>query len=470
MLEEKNEQRGFDIVVNTSLIKSMTGRSDGFGGGFENHSFLDDDGDNLPDHEHKIASRPDPHGGGRSRSASTFNTFMNLLKSYMGSGILGLPAGFKHSGYIAGVFTLLTVGFIAGSSNLMLVQCKQALASKGVVSFSDVAVYTYGKKLGRTIDFLLIFTQFGFCCVYLVIVSENLHGLIGCSRNLIILCITPIFILLSYIPSLDHLGKVSLIANFTLLFALFMIVVVSISQIIYRPIPNVTLDIDEGVVWGSLPVMFGISVYAYEGIGVVLPSETAIKKPQMFVPVLVTVMSISLTNYLFFGAICYLAFGTSIRDEMTDQLAHYSAVQGGIWPLIEVIVRVCLVFSIAATYPVQLFVVTDIVENGFLFKGKFYQANTKKMMMYIFRATLVICSMLIAWLIPNFGPLVGLIGAFGSSSLQFIAPALFYLKIFPEMSKTARYYCWFLIAFGGVGGIMGTVDSMKELIESLSED
>ncbi len=81
---------------------------------------------------------------------------------------------------------------------------------------------------------------------------------------------------------------------------------------------------------------------------------------------------------------------------MTDQLSTYASIQGGIWSIINVAVRSCLVFSIAATYPVQLFVVTDIVENEFIFKGRFYQAKTKKIIVYVFRALLVIGSVLVA--------------------------------------------------------------------------
>jgi hypothetical protein len=37
------------------------------------------------------------------------------------------------------------VGVIAAASNLMLVRCKQHLAHRGIVSYSDVGVYAHGK-------------------------------------------------------------------------------------------------------------------------------------------------------------------------------------------------------------------------------------------------------------------------------------------------------------------------------------
>ena len=40
---------------------------------------------------------------------------------------------------------MVGVCIIAASCNLMLVRCKQYLARRGVVSYSDIAVYTYGR-------------------------------------------------------------------------------------------------------------------------------------------------------------------------------------------------------------------------------------------------------------------------------------------------------------------------------------
>ena len=53
--------------------------------------------------------------------------------------------------------------------------------------------------MGLATDALLIITQFGFCCVYLVFVSHNLTTWIPLSQDVILFASAPAFVLMSYI-------------------------------------------------------------------------------------------------------------------------------------------------------------------------------------------------------------------------------------------------------------------------------
>eukprot|EP01134_Creolimax_fragrantissima_P005586 CFRG5586T1 len=407
----------------------------------------------------------DAHGGGRIRSTGVGATFMNLLKSFVGSGILGLPAAFREGGFLTTLLLLLMVGSIATTCNLMLVKTKQHLVSRGVVSFSDIGVYLFGKKFGHLVDLLLIFTQFGFCCVYMVFVSENLTEFLPWSREVILLGIAPFFVLTSFIRTMSFIAPFSMAANITLVSGLFAIVACAISQMETRALPGQTYDIDKWVVWKHVPVTFGIAVYAFEGIGVILPCETSMKEPRKFPALVVWVMTIATTGYIIFGGSCYLAFGEHTSDEILSNMEMFGEAAGGAWPTIEKITRVFVIFAIAATFPLQLFVIVDIVEEEILFKpGGGIGERCKSLKQNIFRTMLVMAAVTVAYFVPDFGPLLGLVGAFGSASLQFILPALFHLKLFPEASKLRKFFCVVFIVIGSVGGILGTIDSVKQLI------
>lgn len=404
------------------------------------------------------------HGvSGRARDTGTFQTFANLVKSFMGSGLLGLPHAFKEGGLVGSLVIMVSVCLIATACNLMLVRSKQLLARRGVVSFSDVAVHTYGRVGGHVLNFLLCFTQFGFCCVYLVFCAANLTGFIPLPQDTILFMIAPLFVLMSYIRSMSWISPFSAAANVTLVLSLCIIVAASIIQLKDRTIPDVSLTIDVVAVWRTLPVTFGMAVYAYEGIGVVLPCETAMTKPDKFPAVVMTVMVITFFFYTGFGAVCYLAFGAQTSDLILENMVQFADQAGGPWHVLTAVVRGCLIFTVAATFPVQLFVVSDIVEQEYMFKDGRWRTHML-LKANIFRTLLVAAAVLVAWLVPHFGPLMGIIGGIGSAALQFIFPSLFYLKLFPEMSKARRAACVVFVVTGAVGGILGTIDSISQLV------
>lgn len=100
------------------------------------------------------------HGGSaaRQRTASVAVTFCNLLKSFLGAGILGLPYAFRMSGIAAGVVLILVIGGVCAHTMFLLVSCKRHLHHGGAVAFADVAQRVLGARAALAVDALLVFT------------------------------------------------------------------------------------------------------------------------------------------------------------------------------------------------------------------------------------------------------------------------------------------------------------------------
>jgi amino acid permease len=489
---------------------------------------------------------------------------------------------------------------------LLLVECKTRLKGHGVVSFSDVAAFTCGRRVATITDCLLVFTQFGFSVVYLVFVSDNvLHYFPNVPREsgrlYVLMLLYPFFVAMAWIRTLHLVSLASAVANVAIVLGMLVVLIASSLQIQHSVLPGQTATADLGVRWSTLPIMAGVAIYAFEGIGVVLPSETAMKRPQKFPSVLLSVLIISTFIYMMFGSVPYLAFGEETgkaNGQITDNLQEFAmqAPDHETWLVLREVLRVCLCLGIALAYPVQLFVATDILEvwlfnsnnnnsavgaatstagtgvgvtsaaaspvrkdgyvptrdiddddydddddgdggdnknnrgighsssnsninnnssninttsnsssdsndtsdgNPFGFPLPHWSSLVRSdRIRYwrgvlasqwrafgraccgkaglsriwkenLFRAALVFFGCFVAVTIPKFGPLMGIIGSFGCSALQFILPPLFFLRLpgFARPPIRSRVRTLFLLSYivvGVVFGISGTVQSLNE--------
>ena len=161
------------------------------------------------------------------------------------------------------------------------------------------------------------------------------------------------------------LSIISGCAVFSILMSLIIIVIAS-TQTIVETIKEDESEftVNWGVEWGSILIMMGMAIYAFEGIGLVIPCEAAITKPSHYNPVLIVSLTIASLNYIFIGFIAYIAFGTSTCDIITHNLQTFADTRPNeLWHVLTIIVTLALIITIAGTFPLQLFVVTDIIEE-----------------------------------------------------------------------------------------------------------
>lgn len=89
-----------------------------------------------------------------------------------------------------------------------------------------------------------------------------------------------------------------------------------------RNLPN-TNSVQGFASWKTLPLYCGTTIYAFEGIGVVLPLENNMKTPQAFEGfngVLNTGMTIVATMYTAVGFYGYLKYGDRVEASITLNL------------------------------------------------------------------------------------------------------------------------------------------------------
>lgn len=223
----------------------------------------------------------------------------------------------------------------------------------------------------------------------------------------------------------------------------------SIARIIENPHP---LEDIRGVNWSKLPIFFGMAVYCYEGIGLVIPIESSMKNPNRYLTLLFSAMATISLLLISFGSIGYVAYGDDTQGIITTDLPA---------DILTLLVRVFICFSLLMSFPIQLFPVVEIIEAYFFqVKTSFFEHKRNLM-----RIALVILATFAAISIPHFGLVMGLIGSLGSSFLAFIVPSALHLRIFRDSSRLVKAKNVGIVLFGVIGGFLVVYSHCQALLE-----
>ncbi|XP_075020318.1 proton-coupled amino acid transporter 1-like isoform X4 [Calonectris borealis] len=206
----------------------------------------------------------------------------------------------------------------------------------GLESTPSTWLRTHAAWGRRVVGLFLIITQLGFCCVYFVFLADNLKQVISaangttndCSLNrtvvmtptmdsrLYMLSLLPFVVLLTFIQNLKVLSVFSMLANVAMLGSLIVIY-----QYIVRDIPDPS-RLPLAAAWKTYPLFFGTAIFAFEGIGVVLPLENKMKNPRQFPVILYVGMTIVTILYISLSVLGYLRFGADIQASITLNLPN----------------------------------------------------------------------------------------------------------------------------------------------------
>ncbi|KAF3694242.1 Proton-coupled amino acid transporter 1 [Channa argus] len=425
---------------------------------------------------------------GERTGTSFFQTLIHLLKGNIGTGLLGLPLAVKNAGLVIGPLSLLVMGIIAVHCMKLLVKCSHHLSAnmnRQSLTYGEAMQYgmetvpwlrrhsQWGK---RTVNLFLIITQLGFCCVYFVFLSDNVKQVVeaanattfNCQMNytnqtqilvpsfnsrLYMLCFLPFLILLVFVRNLRYLAPLSLVANLVMTTSLVLIYIYSLTHITYPiNLPKVGRAKDY-------PLFFGTAIFAFEGIGVVLPLENKMQRPQTFTLVLFLGMGIVTFLYISLGTIGYLCFGEHIGASITLNLPNCWMYQS---------VKLLYCFGIFITFALQFYVPAEILIPPALARVTERWATTVDLLL---RTVLVIFTCALAILIPELDLVISLVGSVSSSFLALIFPPILEMLAFHTegLSPLATAKNIVISLVGLVGFVTGTYIAIMEIVARNAE-
>ncbi|XP_014662023.1 PREDICTED: amino acid transporter ANTL1-like [Priapulus caudatus] len=436
---------------------------------------------------------------GEQGSSSTVKIIANLFISFIGAGILGLPYAFKESGVLEGVLVMSLVGAFSVKGMILVINCKYKIlenptkrhdakqgkivlpqhnleadterlldtddpdvmvkkralkqcASEDNMNYGDVGYHAIGRVGRMLVDVALLISQLGFCCAYLIFISENLGSYVEkISKSDWLLIMLPFLFLLTLLRELHSLAHTSMFAQVSNLLAFLVVFWFD-----FEHWSHATARIHpKEVSLKGFPLFFAVSIYCYEGAGMILTLEQSVAKEKrhLFNGYFVRTMVAVTILYIVFGACGYMSFGLETNEIITLNLPKNSAID------FSVMVKCCLCLALFFTYPVMMFPVTKLLESRLL---QSQEANP----WYgnLMRLVLVGITGLTVMIIPNFANLMALVGSTCCTLLAFILPGFFHIVLF-KGSLTRRQYLFdvVLIFLGVAGTFIGTYDTMKRM-------
>ena len=311
------------------------------------------------------------------------------------------------------------------------------------------------------------------------------------------LIILPIALLLSYIRTLKRLAIASACANCLQVVGISIIIEyllrdmpASPNVVHFRPASEVALG-------------FGSAMFAFEGIAVVMPIYSRMKRQEQMGG-MCGVINLSyfllLCLYIIIGLFGYLRFGSAAAGSITLNLPRE--------PIYEM-VRAMFAISLFLSYPLQFYVLNEIIWNWFgerfllprhqdprgapsfvsgLVVGKqTCRANASELheakevdlrskysaYEYCCRTVLVLFTFVLAICVPKLNLMMDFFGSISGTSLSITLPPLIHLAAFWE--DTSGRSRWFLaildgslILFGLFASLNGSYFSLIEIIKSFN--
>lgn len=184
-------------------------------------------------HDHTLANR----------HASAFSCYINLTSTLIGAGLLGMPYGFSHTGWILGFVLLTLCGISSGLALYFLTRC--AKLAKYPVTFYQVAELTI-PRYSWLIDLSIAIKCYGVGISYLIIVGDLMPAVMHSLHVIPILYsrfiwVTAGFIFVVPLTFFEHLDSLKYTSGASIMFVFLLVGIVimfSIPSLNFDPCSN----------------------------------------------------------------------------------------------------------------------------------------------------------------------------------------------------------------------------------------
>ncbi|KAG9321431.1 hypothetical protein KVV02_004370 [Mortierella alpina] len=408
-------------------------------------------------HEDMVNDYPSAADDVRPRGTVTpWKASLLLGKAFVGTGVLFLPKAFMNGGILFSCLLIAFVATICCISFLMLVQVRLVIRE----NFQDIGLVLFGKYMRLAVLVSVALSQIGFCCAYLIFVSQNIDAVVqtftkctfhGIQEKYYILIPLVVLIPLVLIRRMSILSMPSMLANLFIIFGIVYLWYYSINNLAVNGLgPNIALFNRD-----DFALFIGTAVFSFEGIGLVIPITESMAEPEKFPRVLAMTITVVALIFASVGALCYSSFGSNVQTIVILNLP----IESGWTITVEILYSLAMILSV----PLMLSPASKIIETGFFGTRSGGNETKVKMMKNAVRVILICVCALVSFVVggPNLDKFVSFVGSVACMPLCFIFPAMFHYKV---CAKTTRAKVLDIIL--GVVGIIAMIFTLYITIRS----
>ncbi|KAL9558557.1 hypothetical protein MBANPS3_000847 [Mucor bainieri] len=397
----------------------------------------------------------------RTNGASSLMTYFNVVCVVAGTGILGLPMALRQGGWI-GLFILFLSWTMSTYTASILIRCLYATDKGRLTTYKAIATTAFGAIGGWITFFFNTWILLGVPVLYLVLCGSNINALAANTPAELsatiwtIICAAFIAVPFVLVKTMKEVAWLSAFGVITIvLVVLIVLVMCAIDK------PNQVNVHHDAVIWDMFPIALSTISFSFGGNVIYPHVEASMKKPKDWNKVAAAGLGTCAAMYYIMAVAGYLVYGDRAESPI------YNSIPDGVPKIIGIVM---ITLSVLVSVPLLMTSFSLDIEEMFNVTVE----RRGKVKEFLIRVTLRILTMagvtVVACVVPHFGALMSLIGAFANCTLIFLFPVILYLKLTGFRNKPFYELAWcFLVCLMGIVGLVfGTIEAVKELIAAYS--
>eukprot|EP00770_Monocercomonoides_exilis_P011937 MONOS_11878.2-p1 / transcript=MONOS_11878.2 / gene=MONOS_11878 / organism=Monocercomonoides_exilis_PA203 / gene_product=unspecified product / transcript_product=unspecified product / location=Mono_scaffold00621:17296-18907(+) / protein_length=365 / sequence_SO=supercontig / SO=protein_coding / is_pseudo=false len=200
---------------------------------------------------------------------------MTTFNSFVGPSVFALPFAFTTCGWALSLIILLAIGAFTTFSMFVLIECKNYCRPQNMKTLVGISKECFGRYFSVLIECLMVLSELCNCVACFMISTCTLESMAPT-------VIQQIFVLIVFIM-------------------LFLVLFIRNILLVGSPASN-----HNPFLWNNLPFLLGVSLFSFEGAGLVLPIQNSMARPSFFMSVLCFVLFLSFLLFCCFGLLTSL--------------------------------------------------------------------------------------------------------------------------------------------------------------------